>query len=174
MDLKCSADNKRAKWDLGGQWVTDTQENITRLLNEFNLETYVQFDSGTKVLDMSGKVYTFASTPNVPYASVLDKQLMISKINSNAAKISSLKPFENIDFAKKLDSMNFDQWLFTDSFDDTSKAMLAADYRTFIGLELNQLNALFGLTYIKSAGSYERLELSSEGCAQEKKIKGNY
>lgn len=46
VDMNCSTPGKKVKVDAGGQWVTDTQETITALLKELNIETYPQFDTG--------------------------------------------------------------------------------------------------------------------------------
>lgn len=171
--MKCSEDNQKAKWDLGGQWVTDTQVNITRILNELNLETYVQFDTGKKILETTGKVVSYSSSiPNVSYLSLLDLQLMLNKINWNAKKAPTLRPFANLQFATKMDSLNLEQWLLSSSFSSTSRSIVEAACRTIFGLEMNQVNALFANMFFNSAGSFETLTLCHPGCAQEKKIKG--
>lgn len=153
--------------------MTDTQTNITRLLNELNLETYIQYDTGKKILEASGKIVSYSSSiPNISYLSLFDLQLMLNKINWNAKKVSTLRPFENLQFASKMDSMTVEQWLFSSSFSTTSRSIIEGAYRTIFGLELSQVNALFASTFVKSAGSFEALALCTSGCAQEKKIKG--
>jgi monoamine oxidase len=172
VDLKCDGDST-AKWDLGGQWVTDTQTNITRIIKELNLECYVQFDGGKKILESGGKVISYASSiPNVSIFSLFDLQLMLNKINGTSKKVPALRPFQNIQLASKLDSMTFEQWLFASSFSGTSRSIVEAACRTLYGLEMSQVNALFANFFVDSAGSFERLTLCGEGCAQEKKIKG--
>jgi monoamine oxidase len=171
--LKCSEDGRREKWDLGGQWVTDTQKNITRLLNELALETYTQYDTGRKLLELNGKLVTYnSSIPNVSLLSLLDLQLMLSKLNSNSTKVNTLRPFEKIKFSTKMDSTNMERFLFSSSFNKIAKSIVEVAFRAIIGLELSQVNALFGLLYTKSAGSFEALSLCEPGCAQEKKVKG--
>lgn len=46
IELNCSTPGKKVKLDAGGQWVTDTQEIITQLLDELDIKTYTQFDTG--------------------------------------------------------------------------------------------------------------------------------
>jgi monoamine oxidase len=48
VELNCSKPGKKIKVDAGGQWVSDTQETITPLLKELNIETFPQFDTGKK------------------------------------------------------------------------------------------------------------------------------
>ena len=78
-------------------------------MKELNIETYKQFDSGKKILETKGKLTNYSSTlPNVSVFSLLDLQLMLTKINSNAARVSPLHPFENYELAKRLDSLNLE------------------------------------------------------------------
>ena len=37
---------KMVKFDAGGQWVTDTQETLTALFKELDIQTYDQYDKG--------------------------------------------------------------------------------------------------------------------------------
>ena len=71
--------------------------------------------------------------------------MMISKVNSNAKKISTLNPFENLEFSKRLDKYNLDNFLYSKSFTSSAKSVAEAAVKTIYGLELGQINALFGL-----------------------------
>ncbi|RNA27769.1 putative flavin-containing monoamine oxidase A [Brachionus plicatilis] len=173
-DLKCSEDGQKSKWDLGGQWVTDTQTHITKLLVELDLETYPQHIEGKKILETNGKMVNYnSSIPSVSILSLIDLQMGSMKISSNAKKISTIDPFENLNLASRLDSGNLDEFLLSKSFSSKSRSLLDPAIRTIFGVEASQINALFGLMYIKSGGgSLESLALSDKGCAQEKKVKG--
>lgn len=153
--------------------MTDTQTNITRILKELNLESYVQFDTGKKILETGGKVVSYASSiPNVSVFSLVDLQFMLNKVNGTSKKVPAIRPFQNIQLASKLDSMTLEQWIFASSFSSTSRAIVESACRTIYGLEMSQTNALFANLYVNSAGSFEKLALCGEGCAQEKKVKG--
>ena len=105
--------------------------------------------------------------------SLIDLQMGSMKISSNAKKISTINPFANLSFASKLDSGNLDDFFLSKSFSSKSRSLLDPAIRTIFGAEASQINALFGLMYIKSGGgSLESLALSDKGCAQEKKVKG--
>lgn len=174
VELKCSEDGETSKWDAGGQWVADTQLNITQLLNELNLETYHQFQDGKKVLESNGKLTNYnSSIPSISILSLIDLQMGIMKISSNSKKLSTIDPFENPAFSSKLDATNFEQFLLSRSFSSESRSIIDPAIRTVYGLELNQINTLFGLMYIKSGGgTFESLALAEKGCAQEKRVKG--
>ena len=174
LDLKCSADGQRSRWDVGGQWVTDTQKNITKLLAELGIETYRQFDVGKKILETNRKLAIYNSAiPKISLLGLVDLQLMMMKITSSARKISTLHPFKDSSLARHLDLSNLDQFLGSRSFSASSRSILDPTIRTIFGCEMTQLNTLFGLMYVKSGGgSIENLALTSEGCAQEKRVKG--
>jgi monoamine oxidase len=172
IELK-TANGKKTKFDAGGQWVTDTQQIITQLITELGLETYGQFDSGTKILEYDGKVTSYnSSIPKISIPSLVQLFYKILQINSTADKINTMNPFENLNLATRLDSTNLEQYLSLNSMTAATKAILMAAIRVVYGLELNQINTLFGLMYVKSGGSIERLTLVEKGCAQEKRLKG--
>jgi hypothetical protein len=97
---------------------------------------------------------------------------MLNKVNTNAKRVSVLRPFENLKLATQLDKMNLEQWAFSKSLSQTSRSIVEISVRSIYGLEMNQINALFGLFSVNSAGSFEALALCEKGCAQEKKVKG--
>ena len=153
--------------------MTDEQKNITKLMNELNIETYNQYTTGKKIMETKGKLTNYSTAiPNVSIFSLVDLQLMLNKVNSTAKKVSSLHPFENHEFAKRLDSMTMESFMYSSSFSSTSRSIADAAVKVVYGMEPNQINALFGAMYVNSGGSFEKLTLADKGCAQEKKIKG--
>lgn len=171
IELKTSK-QKASKFDCGGQWVTDTQTHVTKLLKELNIETYRQFDKGTNVLESNGKLITYkGQIPRISILGLIDLSLIISKINRNANTLDTLDPCLS-DTAAKLDSYNSKQFLYDSSFTQSAKSIMDAAIRTVYGLEANQLNALHALSYVKSGGSIEALTLTEPNCAQEKRVKG--
>ena len=173
IELNSATPGKKTKFDAGGQWVTDSQEVVTKLINELNIETYTQFDTGRKLLEYNGQIVKYdSSIPNISLPSLVEIYLKLNKINSTAAKVNTMNPFENLKLADQLDSTNLDQFLSKHSYSSAVKSILTAAVRVVYGLELNQINTLFGLMYIKSGGTIEKLTLAEKGCAQEKRVKG--
>lgn len=148
--------------------------NVTRILKELNIDTYPQFIEGKKILESNGKISNYNSNiPSVSLLSLLDLQMGTMKVSSNAKKLSTIDPFENSEFSNRLDSTNFEQFLLNRQFSSVSRSVIDPAIRTIYGLELNQINTLFGLMYIQSGGgTFESLALADKGCAQEKKVKG--
>ena len=146
IELKCSEDGRTAKWDVGGQWVTDTQKNITKLLAELGLETFQQDVKGRKLLEVKKKLLTYNSMiPDVSLLSLIDLKLMMSKVKRYAKKVSTLNPFENIEAAEYLDKISFES--FCRPLNSTSRNIIDSAIRAVFGLGLGQMNGLFGLMY---------------------------
>ena len=172
IELKTSNGSK-TKFDCGGQWVTDTQTYITQIIKDLKLETYKQYDEGTKVLETNGDIIKYNSKiPRISLLGLIDLQSTIWKINRNSNKINTVEPFENNSRARSFDSLNLKQFLYQNSFTSSSRSILDAAIRTVYGLEPNQINTLFGLMYVKSGKSIESLTLTEKDCAQEKRVKG--
>ncbi len=75
---------------------------------------------------------------------------MLNKINSNANKVSPLHPYENYELAKRLDSLNLENFMYSTSFNSTSRAISDAAIKVVYGLEPNQINALCNLNMLLS------------------------
>ncbi len=165
--------NKKSKFDIGGQWVCDKQANVTKLLKDLNIDTYQQFRTGKKVFEANGKMNTYNSTvPLVSPTSLMDLKWIITKFNIGAKRLNTIFPFQNIYLANHLDSINLDQYLYSNSLSTNSRCVVEAGIKTVFGVESNQLNALYALTYAKSTGdgTFESLV----DTAQEKRVKGGY
>lgn len=108
----------------------------------------------------------------------MEIMLKMSKINNSSKKVPALNPFQNIRFAQDMDSLNIDQFLnqrgmLTYVFNSVAcRGTIQSAFRVVFGLELNQLNTLYGLMFVNAGGSIERLTLAEKGCAQEKRVKG--
>jgi monoamine oxidase len=95
------------------------------------------------------------------------------RVNRYLNKISTLDPYADSKLAEYLESMNFKKFLFSKTFTPTVRSIITSNMRTIYALELDQINALFGLVYLKAGGgTVEAITYSDEGCAQEKRVKG--
>lgn len=154
--------------------VTDSQRNVTKLMNELGIETYRQYDDGKKLLESNGKISIYNSS--VPCSSIfswIDMMLYMRRVNKHVVQLNPIYPYENYNLAKYLESKNLKDYLYSKSFTSTVRSIFTSNMRTIYGLELDQVNALFGLLYIKSCGgNVEAITYSDEGCAQEKRVKG--
>jgi monoamine oxidase len=154
--------------------VTDSQRNVTKLIKELGIETYRQYDDGKKLLESNGKISIYnSSVPCSSLFSWIDMMLYMRRVNKHVVQLNPIYPYENYKLAKYLESKNLKDYLYSKSFTSTVRSIFTSNMRTIYGLELDQVNALFGLLYIKSCGgNVEAITFSDEGCAQEKRVKG--
>ncbi|CAF3696692.1 unnamed protein product, partial [Rotaria sp. Silwood1] len=171
-DLKTSHDgNETDRFDLGGQWVTDTQENITTLLEELQLETYMQYHTGKSISELHRRVQKYGLP--VPFVSLLSFLETIYSVFRLESLVSNVPPWNPM-MTRNADYL--DQHTLADLMKpwirNSATPLLTAAVRTVFGCEPEQVNALFALTYAQAGGGFMRLSLTDPGCAQEKKIKG--
>jgi len=172
VDLKTNQDGSETdRFDLGGQWVTDTQENVTALLRELNLETYSQYHTGTSLAELQRRVHKYSlPVPYVSLLSFLESIYSIFRLENLVGTVPHWNPMMTRN-AEYLDQHTFAD-LMRPWIKNSLNPLITAAIRTVFGCEPEQLNSLFALTYAQAGGGFMRLTQTDPGCAQEKKIKG--
>lgn len=172
VDLKSSqAEDQTDRFDLGGQWVTDTQTNVTALLKELNLESYPQYHTGKSIAELHRHVQPYSlPIPFVSLLSFLESLYNIFQLENACASVPTWNPMMTRN-AETLDQQTFAH-LMKPWISNSMNPLMTAAVRTVFGCEPEQINALFALTYAQAGGGLMRLTLTDPGCAQEKKIKG--
>lgn len=116
---------------------------------------------------------TYKSTePCSSFLSWLDMQLYILRADSYINRLDTIYPYADRKLAEYLDSKTAKEFISSMVFTPTVWSVLTSRVRGIYGLEMDQLNALFALTYIKSSGGSRSIMFSDEGSAQESRIKG--
>src|SRR5262249_44684853 len=96
--------------ELGAQWIGPTQERIEALVKELGLNTFPQYSSGKKILELGSKKRTYKSDiPSLSLFGLIDLSRAIKKIDRLTAKI----PLEAPERAKKAalwDRMTVETW----------------------------------------------------------------
>ena len=144
-----------------------------RVLSELNLETFKQFEDGNKMLETNGEISWYdSSVPCSSWLSWIDMQLYNWRVNRYLARISTLDPYAaDSRLAAELESVNFKEFLLSKMFTPTVRSTVISNTRTVFAMELDQINTLFGLMFIKAAGgTVESVMYAEEGCAQGKKV----
>ncbi|KAG7216657.1 hypothetical protein INR49_023369, partial [Caranx melampygus] len=163
------------RWDFGGQWVGRTQTHILELIKELDLETYKQFHDGKKVYHMGGpgarvRTYT-ASIPTLSPLVIMDLTQFLWKIDRLCAKVCVQDPSKTPN-AVKLDSMTLHTYIEQHGWTAELREEISLCSRSVFGMEPSQMSFLFFLMYAAAAGGLLPLLESTEGAAQEFKIKG--
>uniref|UniRef100_UPI0037E8EB06 probable flavin-containing monoamine oxidase A n=1 Tax=Semicossyphus pulcher TaxID=241346 RepID=UPI0037E8EB06 len=163
------------RWDFGGQWVGSTQTHVFELIKELGLETYLQYDTGKKVYHMGGpgaKVHTYSTS--IPYLSpfvMMDFAQLMWKIDRLCATVCVQDPSRTPN-ASELDSMTLHSYIEQHAWTKRLKEELGLCSRSVFGVEPAQMSFLFFLMYAAAAGGLLPLLETTQGSAQEFKIKG--
>ncbi|GMV93663.1 MAG: putative flavin-containing monoamine oxidase AofH [Candidatus Hydrogenedentota bacterium] len=157
--------------DLGGQWIGPTQDRMAALVDEFGLQSYTQYNSGTKLSRVCGRNRQYTgSIPSMPLLSLLDFQLLLNRLDRLSSTIDLEAP-HGTPRASEWDGMTVEAWkrrhvktaTVRATFDTAVAAIFAAD-----PAELSFLHFLF---YLRSGGGFLRLAEVING-AQETRVHG--
>jgi monoamine oxidase len=139
IDIPSSKPGQTAKWDIGAQWVTDSQKNVTKLMKELNIETYKQFTTGNKVLESCGKRTVFNSAyPYTSFLSWLDMRLYMKRVDMDVVRLNTLHPYADKELAERLEAQTFKDYLFSKAYTPTVRSVIRSNMSSCFGFELEQ------------------------------------
>jgi len=157
--------------DLGAHWIGTSQYHVLEVMKQLGKSKYQQFVTGTKVLEMNGKVSHYKATlPTLPLLQELNFGLFYLKAGSTAKHIPRGAPY-NYSHAKYYDGMTVETFCSFPVSKDTAQ-LIAASMRTVFGKEVSEVSALEYLHYAACAGGLSPLLDASPGGGQEFKIVG--
>lgn len=142
----------RGTFDLGGQWIGPQQKRMVALAEELNLATFPTYDTGRKVLDVDGRISTYAGAiPSLSPVRLAILQATIWRIDRLAARVHARDPW-NSPRAANADSRTLASWMRATIPSATVRAVMTAAVRVIFGAEPEELSLLFALWYIGQAG----------------------
>ncbi|OWF36585.1 probable flavin-containing monoamine oxidase A [Mizuhopecten yessoensis] len=171
LPLKCK-DGGIDHWDLGGQWVSTSQKDIMALLQEFGLETYPQFTTGSKVLQVgSAKVQRFKWIPSLSPIVLIDLLFFIWKVERLQKQVDHGDPY-NCSRGEEWDTKTLETFLKESLWTRGAYETIAALIRSLITMEPSQISTLYFLSTVSSAGGLMAMQETNEDSAQSLKVKG--
>jgi monoamine oxidase len=154
-----SVDFAGGKADMGAAWINDTnQSHMYALSRQFKLETITQNTTGSIIMhDLDGSVHTFpyGSTPQqeVEAGGVNDMVRVRDLFEELCQRIDIRDPVGSV---KKLDGvhdgMSMRDFVVFANGGETAMRTVGIWTRAMLGLEPEEVGALFFLTYCKSGG----------------------
>lgn len=157
--------------DLGGQWIGPTQDRIHELCGELDVKTFETYDIGRNILDITGKVKTYAGLiPKMDPFSLVNLDLILRKLERLAQKIDPLSPWSNPKSAD-WDSITLATFLSNNSKTKNCLTVIKIACETIFACELNEISLLHALFYIRSGTSLECL-INIKNGAQQTRIQG--
>ena len=155
--------------DVGGQWIGPTQRRMVALTEELGLATFPTFDSGRKVLDLAGKVTTYAgSIPSLAPHHLAVLQATIWRIDAMAARVPAEEPWSARQ-ARAWDRRTLAGWMASSIPSRTVRDVMRAAIRVIFGAEPEELSLLHALWYIGQGGGILSLA-EIRGAAQDSRF----
>lgn len=149
--------------------------NLFQFLKRFNMTglLYNQYISGTKVLEISGKISHYKTTlPWLGPLRELDFGLFIAAISAVIKDVSRDSPWNASAFVMEHDGMTTQSFCSGFPWDKATSEVTAAATRAVFGKEIEELSALQYAHYAACSGGVLPLLDASPGGAQEFKLLG--
>ncbi len=161
-----------ATLDLGGQWLSPLQYRARALAQELSSPLFATYDIGRKVLDLGGRISTYAGTiPSLPPWALLDLEKARRVIDWLAAKVPTDDPMHAPD-AARLDGMSLDTWLRRWVLTASARDVVTTAIRVIFGAEPSDLSMLHVLFYARSGGDLMKLVETTGGAQQDRFVRG--
>ena len=157
--------------DLGGQWVGPDQRRVLALLDELGLETFPQHHTGRKVLDLGGRVRSYAGTlPALDPVSLLDLHRAMRRLEKLRCTVPTEAP-ASAAHAQRLDAETLESWARAHMLAPRAREVLYIAARAILACEPGEVSFLWFLFYLNPGGGLMRLAEVAGG-AQERRIQG--
>jgi len=162
------------RWDVGGQWVCSTQLRVMELLKEMNMEVFKQYAIGTNVMMYKHPedVRKYEGLiPSVGVLNLLNYALIETMIYNMTSKVSTSSAF-HCNQVLKWDSKTLQNFLDENNyFGGGMNGLLSCMTRVVFGCEPSQISLFFFLYVCSSANGVKKLLETTEGSAQEFRVK---
>ena len=173
-------------FEIGGQWVSDheAQPDIRRLMDEFGIEVYQQYDKGkTLFVDFKNKVHEYdthdsnplQALPPISTAAKLDLGKAILSMEKMSEVVNPESPWEDIKFpftvslgpstTREADQMTVQSWFDLNMFTDEARALLGEAIAGYTGIELGGVSMLHWLFVLHTYRS-KLLNMNGQGPGQ--------
>lgn len=158
--------------DLGGQWIGPTQDRVRALATELRLRTFPTFHDGRKLLELEGRVSSYArDIPSLPPLALIELELVIRRVQRMADKVPVDGPFDAPELAAH-DARSVGEWARRHVRSARVRALLTAAVRVVFGAEPDELSVLHFLAYVSGGGGLLRLIEIADGAQQDRFVGG--
>ncbi|XP_047502398.1 probable flavin-containing monoamine oxidase A [Penaeus chinensis] len=166
---------KTELFDLGGQWVGSSQKHVIDMLRELGLETYPQYTSGTKVMQLGPESKVRPYSSDIPslgsLRGLVQLQLFIWKIERMATQTPMEDPRRS-PYARDLEGHTVDSFARKDLTCEAAVQLIDVACKAAFGTEATRISAIFFLAYANAAGGVMKLLEAKKETAQEARVKG--
>lgn len=157
--------------ELGGQWISQTQEVVADLVSELGLDTFPTYDEGEYITFYDGKTVRYSDeTFGLPSETAMEVGRVWEVIETRAEAVSSPSPWETPG-AEDLDRVTLDTWLSDQTDDPLALRFFRVLVPAILSAESPEMSLLHFLFYVKSGNGLNTLA-STTGGAQERRVVG--
>lgn len=158
--------------DLGAQWIGPTQDRVAALADELGVETFRQYSTGRKVLELGGKRTTYRGLiPRVPLLGLLETGVGMARLERLAKSVPLERPMA-ARRAESWDRITTEDWMRSALRTASARSLLTIATEMIFAAEPRDLSFLYFLTYLRSGGGLNRLVEIERGAQQTRFIGG--
>jgi len=157
--------------EMGGEWVGPDQTRLLALAGELGVETFPTHHEGRNLLELRGRLRRYKGTiPRLPPHVLIDIARARRKLRRAADRVPPDAPW-TAPKAEQLDSQTLTSWVHKAARTKKARNLLEIAVGTVMGTGTAELSALWMLSYVSSAGSFDAL-IDVEGGAQQDRFVG--
>ncbi len=158
--------------DLGGQWLAPDQHRMQQLCRDLGVETFPQFHTGEKILDLAGHLSRYSGAiPSLAPHLLLLMQAALSTVDRKTKKVHPRAPWSARN-ATGLDAETVEGWARKRIPSQRVRDLMTVGTRVIFGAEPAEISLLQFLSYSAAGGGFLHLA-EIEGAAQETRfVKG--
>jgi monoamine oxidase len=157
--------------EMGGQWVGPTQDRLLALAHELGVEIFPTYHEGRNLLELGGRLRRYKGTiPRLAPHVLFDVQRALRKLRRAAGRVPADAPW-TAPKAAELDGQTLASWVRKAARTKKARRLLEIATGTVMGTGTAELSALWMLSYVSSAGSFDAL-VDIEGGAQQDRFVG--
>ena len=157
--------------DLGGQWIGPTQDEMYRLLAEYELSYFPTYEKGRSLTYLDEKLTSYQGLiPPLPVPALLNLDFALKRMNRLSAKVDLENPWATKQ-ALKWDEQSLHQWMKRNIKFSKARRFFKIAIEAIYASNPQELSLLHTLFYCKSGGNLDQL-LNMQNGAQQDRIYG--
>ena len=159
-------------FDLGGQWIGPTQDRLAHLAGELGIATFPTYHQGTKILDLDGRLSTYAGDiPSLPPHALVDLQKGLWALAA-ASRLVPLDAPERARGARRLDETSVETMKRRLLWTRSVRALFDVAVQVVFGAEPAEISLLHFLFYLRAGGGLMNLVEIERGAQQRRFVPG--
>jgi monoamine oxidase len=157
---------------LGAQWIGANQPRMQALADETGCHRFPTWTTGTKTLELQGKVGTYDGViPSLPLLHLLELQFTLWRIDRHVELVPVDRPGDS-PHREEWESITVAAWQRRNIRSRRVRGLVDAMVRIVFGMEPAELSLLRFLAYLRSGGGLMSLIEAENGAQQERVAEG--